>query len=43
MAAAGIEVNLKTRANLSHIVRGHRWRDIASKYFDFGDNNIVDL
>jgi hypothetical protein len=42
LAAAGIEVNLTTRANLSHIVKGHRWRHIASKYFDFGDNNIVD-
>ena len=42
LAAAGIEVNLTTRANLSHIVRGHRWRHISSKYFDFGDNNIVD-
>ena len=42
LAAAGIEVNEKSRANLSHIVRGHRWRHIASKYFDFGDNNIVD-
>ena len=42
LAAAGIEVNLTTRANLSHIVKGHRWRSVASEYFDFGDNNIVD-
>lgn len=42
LTAAGIEVNDTSRKSLTLIVNGHRWRHIASEYFDFGDNNIVD-
>lgn len=42
LTAAGIEVNDTSRKSLALIVNGHKWRHIASEYFDFGDNNIVD-
>lgn len=32
LSEAGIEINLANRANLSHIVRGHRWKHISCEY-----------